>query len=212
MSERIEELFTDQAIITKVQNKLPLMFQMAERELSRHGKAGMETGTLREKIITALLTYKFGESNVDLEIPIIATEVDVKLFGQSFSIKTKTTKSPNPGQFKLIWTVDKQKALEFRNTYSPSCGLILAHIFWGKTGGLYYIPLAVQSELLQSIGREKYIKLPKEKTNPRGVEISSHAVKQLLADSRIRKIPIKWIRQEIDYNPYERWLELWQED
>jgi len=50
----------------------------------------MEVGSLRERIIVALLIYKFGEENVKTDIPITEPEVDVKLFNQPISIKTIT--------------------------------------------------------------------------------------------------------------------------
>ena len=39
----------------------------------------MEVGSLRERIIIALLIYKFGEANVETEIPIREPEDYVKL-------------------------------------------------------------------------------------------------------------------------------------
>lgn len=71
----------------------------------------MEVGSVRERIIVALLIYKFGETNVETEIPITEPEVDVKLFGIPVSIKTMTGKSF--GGVKLIWTVDAKKAEEY---------------------------------------------------------------------------------------------------
>jgi hypothetical protein len=67
----------------------------------------MEVGLVRERIIVALLIYKFGESNVETEIPITEPEVDAKLFGEPVSIKTIKGKSFSG--VKLIWTVDAQK-------------------------------------------------------------------------------------------------------
>ena len=43
----------------------------------------MEVGSLRERIIVALLIYKFGGVNVVTEIPITEPEIDVRLFGES---------------------------------------------------------------------------------------------------------------------------------
>ncbi|GHT34305.1 hypothetical protein FACS189427_01380 [Planctomycetales bacterium] len=124
----IKELFDDQALVEKIKVKLPKLFQIAELESSRDGKIGMEVGTMREKILTALLIYTFGEENVNSKIPTTEAEVDVKLFDEPVSVKTKTSKSKNPGGFKLIWTVDEDKAAEFGKTYEPSCGMILVHM------------------------------------------------------------------------------------
>ena len=59
----IKQLFEDSILVNKINIKLPSLFQLAELESSRAGKIGMEVGSVREKIITALLIYKFGEEN-----------------------------------------------------------------------------------------------------------------------------------------------------
>ena len=108
MASRLAEIFKDRKLVNKIKNKLPYLFQLAELESSRAGKVGMEVGSLRERIVIALLIYKFGEKNVETEIPITEPEVDVKLFGEPISIKTITGKGFSG--VKLIWTVDAQKA------------------------------------------------------------------------------------------------------
>ncbi len=58
MISRLAELFKDGKFAEEVQTKLPYLFHLAELELSRAGKVGMEVGTLREHILIALLIYK----------------------------------------------------------------------------------------------------------------------------------------------------------
>lgn len=70
----------------------------------------MEVGSVRERIMVALLIYKFGEANVETEIPITEPEVDAELFGAPVSIKTITGKGF--GGVKLIWTVDVENTNE----------------------------------------------------------------------------------------------------
>lgn len=79
MAAKLIEVFTDKNLVEKIKKRLPYLFQLAELESSRAGKTGMEVGSVRERIIVALLIYKFGESNVETEIPITESEVDVKL-------------------------------------------------------------------------------------------------------------------------------------
>jgi len=55
MSSRLIEIFEDEKLITKIKNRLPYLFQLAELESSRAGKVGMEVGSVREKIIVAYL-------------------------------------------------------------------------------------------------------------------------------------------------------------
>ena len=85
MSNRLIEIFENQKLVEKIKRRLPYLFQLAELESSRAGKTGIEVGSVREKIIVALLIYKFGKENVETEIPITEPEVDVKLFGTPLS-------------------------------------------------------------------------------------------------------------------------------
>lgn len=210
MSARITELFTDDKLVARIQERLPLLFYIAELESSRAGRVGMEVGSARERIIIALLIYKFGEDNVNTDIPITQPEVDVKVFDDPISIKTIAGK--NLGGVKLIWTVDSEQASLFSQNYSPRYDILLVQVNWGNVGGFYLFPKSVQREVFRQIGRGAYIKLPKVGTNPRGVEISAEALKLLADHPRSLKIPINWFRKQIDYDPYERWLELWRKD
>ena len=198
MIEQIWDLFSDDKLVDKIKQKLPQLFHLAELESSRAGKIGMEVGTIRERIVAALLIYKFGDQNVKTDIPITEAETDVLLYNKPISVKTITGK--NFGGVKLIWTVDAQKAIEFSKNYSPSCDLILVQINWDNNGGLYYIPLKVQQQVLEEIGNERYIKLPKAGTNPRGVEMSSEAMKLLVYNSRTLAIPIDWRKENVNFD------------
>ena len=205
----LAQLFEDEEVVSKVEQRLPRLFQLAELESSRAGKVGMEVGSVRERIIVALLIYKFGEENVETEIPITEPEVDARLFGEPLSIKTIT------GTFsgvKVIWTVDAEKAKEFRENYYPICDILLVQIKWNDVGGLYYIPVQAQRKLFDKIGRENYIKLPKAGTNPRGVEFAKNVLACLTADSQAKNIEINWQKSDIGFNAYKRWLDLWRED
>lgn len=210
MSSKLIEIFEDEKLVEKIKKRLPYLFHLAELESSRAGKVGMEVGSLREKIIVALLLYKFGETNVVTEIPITEPEVDVKLFSQPVSIKTLTGKRFSG--VKLIWTVDARKAKEFRDTYYPHYDILLIQINWNNIGGFYYIPLKAQKRIFDRLGKDKYIKLPKPGTNPRGVEISKEALSILVEDRVSKVIKISWQKTEIDYDPYKRWIDYWRKD
>ena len=203
-------IFSDDNTIKKIQSKLPYLFQLAEVDNSRDGKLGMEIGSTRERIIIALLIHKFGEENVKTDNAITQTEVDVIAFDNAISIKTITGKRING--IKLIWTVDSIKAKLFTTEYYPGCDMILVHINWGGIGYFYYIPQIVQIETLTSLGRDRYFNLPKQGTNPRGVEMSRAAIDEIVTNSGISKIEIDWIRKDIKYNPYERWVDHWEGD
>jgi len=203
-------LFTDEKTIKKIQERLPYLFQLAEVDNSRDGKLGMEIGSARERIIIALLIYKFGELNVKTNISITLAETDAIVFDKPVSIKTITGKKING--VKLIWTVDTQKALIFSKNYIPSCDILLVQINWNSNGFFYLFPKKAQDDVLSEIGRFEYIKLPKEGTNPRGVEMTGKAIDELSKHNETMKIEIEWKRKEINYNPYERWVDHWLED
>ncbi|MDI6707524.1 MAG: ThaI family type II restriction endonuclease [Candidatus Thermoplasmatota archaeon] len=210
MPNHLAEIFQDVNLVEKIKKRMPYLFQLAELESSRAGKIGMEVGSLREKIITALLVYKFGEKNVETKIPITEPKIDVKVCKQPVSIKTITGKGF--GGVKLIWTVDSQKAKEFRENYFPRCDILLIKINWNGSGGFYYIPIEVQKKLFREIGREKYIKLPKPGTNPRSVEITKDALSELANSKDTKVIEIYWQRSKVGYNPYKRWVDYWKEE
>ena len=206
----ITALFTDKVLVSRIQKKLPEFFYLAELESSRANKVGMEVGSVREKIIIALLIYKFGQGSIDTDIPITESEVDVRVNGEPLSIKTITGKKL--GGIKIIWTVDAEKALNFRRDYIPHCGILLIQVYWNNIGGFFFFPLSTQIEVIQQLSRDKYIKLPKAGTNPRGVEISVEALDMLTKHPQTQIIPINWYRKSVEYNPYDRWIELWRKD
>lgn len=210
MAKKIYEIFDEKEIIQKIKEKLPYLFQLAEIDNSRDGKLGMEIGSARERILIALLIYKFGEENIKTDIAITQSEIDVIVFDEPISIKTVT--SNNVIGVKLIWTVDAQKALEFINNYSPECDILFAHIKWDSQGAIYLLSKESQKEVLKQFGKEFYFKLPKAGTNPRGVEISNDAIRKLVEHNSTKKIDIDWKRDDtIKYNSYDRWVDEWGE-
>jgi len=206
----IIELFSDDKIVKRIQDKLPKLFHIADLESQRAGKIGMEVGSVRERIIVSLLIYKFGEKNVETAIPITEPEVDVRLFGKPISIKTKSGTAYSG--VKLIWTVDAQNAKEFLNKYIPSCDMIFVQINWQNKGCLFYFPVEVPLEIFDSVGRDAYIKLPSLGTNPRGVEITSKALQALTLNKNSYKIEIDWKKEDLIFNSFKRWVDLWALD
>jgi hypothetical protein len=204
------DLFDDESISKKIQKKLPQLFYLAEQDNSRNGKLGMEVGSSRERVLIALLMYKFGVENVDPEVPITESEIDVFVKSEPLSIKTVTAK--RIGGVKLIWTVDYRKVEEFVNNYIPNCDMLLAQINWGGIGHLYLFSKQAQIDTLSSLGKNVYMKVPKQGTNPRGVELSAVAIESLILDKTTKAIPIDFIRETVAYNAYERWLDHWSED
>ena len=204
----VRDLFIDKNTISEIQSKLPKLFRIAEIESSRAGKIGMEVGSLREKVIGGLLIYKFGESNVNTEIPITESETDVIVNRENLSIKTITKN----GGVKAVWTVDAESSKNFIDNYAPKCNILLIQIWWGEDkNSFFFIPLEVQKEIFSALGKEKYLKMPKAGTNPRGVEFSKEVIHRMLQHPKTLKIKVNWIKQDIPYNVYKRWVDFWAE-
>jgi hypothetical protein len=218
MDSPLDELFGDERLCEKIRLKLPLLFDLAEQQASRGGRVGMAVGTLREQILIALLIYKFGEAKVDLDIPITEHEVDVRVLGHPLSIKTVTAQSQRTPAVKIVWTVDWNKVEEFVRTYEPKYEMLLVIVRWGNMGGFYGIPLQAQREIFEQLGKERYLRIPKPGTNPRGVDISSVAVEALLKHPSTKALTIAWsppdnlTAEELRLAPYKRWLQYWQEE
>lgn len=210
MKHPIEEIFEDGNLIKKIQVKLLKLFQIAELESQRAGKTGMEVGPLRERILVALLIHKFGEENVNTEIPITETETDVVIEGFPLSIKTKTGKSFSG--IKSVWTVDQESIESYLKNYKPHMGILLAQINWNDKGYLFFITEKTQMKIYESLGSEKYFKVYKSGTNPRGVEFSEEAMNLMIQDTSTKSILIDWQRENINYNPFKRWVELWAQE
>jgi hypothetical protein len=205
---KVAELFADKELVQKIQDRLPRLFQIAELESSRAGKIGMEVGSLREKVLVALLIHKFGEKAVNTKLPITEPEIDVMVAGSGLSIKTIT----GEGGIKAVWTVDAESSKNFINNYQPKCDILLVKIWWGsKRESLFLIPLSVQLEIFKMLGRAGYLNLPKAGTNPRGIEFSKEAIGLMLSHRDTLRIPINWQRKPIEYNVYERWVRYWEE-
>lgn len=202
----IKQIFGDVPLVNKIKERLPKLFRIAEIESSRAGKIGMEVGFLREKIIVALLIHKFGKDKVNTNIPATEPEIDVVLDGNNISIKTIT----GNGSVKAIWTVDAQSSKNFLNKYSPKCDILIVQTWWGKERDSFFlIPLSVQKEIFNKVGRENYLNLPKEGTNPRGVEFNRKTMELLLNHKETLKIRITWVQKEVPYDVYQRWVNYW---
>lgn len=210
MKHPIEEIFEDKILIKKIQAKLPKLFQIAELESQRAGKIGMEVGSVRERILVALLIHKFGEENVNTEIPITESETDVIVKGFPLSIKTKTGNSLSG--IKSIWTVDQESIKSYLKNFEPHMAILLAQIKWNDRGNLFFIPLETQIKVFKSLNRENFFKVYRTGTNPRGVDYSEKAMIAMIEDKSTRSIDIQWKKEDIYYNPFKRWVELWAQE
>jgi hypothetical protein len=127
-------------------------------------------------------------------------------------ISIKTLTSHGFAGVKLVWTVDEQSALQFSHHYAPRSDMLSIQINWENHGGFYYIPLGTQRQIFGTLGRDRYIKLPRLGTNPRGVEITAEALEVLVNHTQTVAIDIEWRREDIPFNAFQRWVEHWEHE
>jgi hypothetical protein len=203
----IEELFSNKTYIAKIGKALPIFFHMANLESVRGRAIGMEVGTLREKILIAMLLAAFGRDSIDKDVSTTEYDTDFYLNKKKVSIKTST----GFYKFKLKWTANKLASKPFVDTYTPSSDLIYAFIKWNHQGGLYFVPARAQLDVFKILGRGKYLRIPSDGTNNRGIEISVEACMQLVSHPATLVIPIQWDIPKTSYDPISRWVTLWND-
>ena len=110
----------------------------------------MKDGSVRERILIAFLILKYGYDNVRTDLPIHEPEIDVIVRGTPIYLKAMTGKQISGVKF--IWTVDREKAIEFSQSYEPGCDMLFSHINWYGEGGLHYFTKDIQKSVLVEIG------------------------------------------------------------
>lgn len=195
----------------RINKVLPILFNMVELENMRGKKLGMEVGTARERVLIALFIYAFEGYRV-VKFPASTSHgSDVFIKDEPISIKTKLGSS-NSG-VKLVWTVDWTKVNKFCKSYSPASDMLFVSINWNtEKGGFFVFPRSLQQDIMKDIGREAYLKKPKQGTNPRGVEMSALAMRKLRQSNEALHMKIDWKREDTvlgERRIYERWVDLW---
>lgn len=193
----------------KIKKVLPTLFNMVELENRRGNKLGMEVGNARERVLIALFMYIYGTKSVEFP-PTTSSELDITVESHPVSIKTKLGKGLSG--VKLIWTVDREKIMQFMKFFTPKSHLLYVNIIWNRDGGFFFIPPDVQQEILQDLGPEAFMKIPPLGTNPRGVEISSDAMRAMQEHKKTLSLIIHWKRDlSLLKEPalYDRWIRLW---
>ena len=90
--------------------------------------------------------------------------------------------------------------------------MLLAQIQWNDNGFLYLFSKQAQTETMDKLGKDNYMKLPTPGTNARGVELTSSALNELVNHSSTKKIEIYFEKEVLDYREiYTKWLDAWHE-
>ena len=201
-----KDIFTSVEFQDLIKSKLPKLFEIAEVESTRGGKIGMEVGILRERVLTSFFISKVGEDNVDSDSSATENSKDVQVNGDDISIKTFT--GSGYSGVKIFWTSDTESAKRVMDTYTPKFDLIVANINWGSNkGGLYYVDKQTQRQVMDSGGRNKFLKISSGSNN-RGITYGTDVLKKLLNHENTLKIEIDWVKTNEKFNIFERWVKL----
>lgn len=203
MNKCIKDLLTNKDKVKSFAKKLPIAFERADNEMPSNPAVGL----LREHIIIGYFISELGENLV--QVPKGNEKgFDATICGQELSIKT--LKGPSLGGLKLVWTSDQEKAEKERDNYYPDIDIFFVFINWNENKeSVFYIPVDVQVEIFKKMGKDSYHKSVRG-TNNRGIEIKPLALKELLVHKNTSKCNVNWIRQGINYTPYERWEKFWK--
>jgi hypothetical protein len=94
----------------------------------------------------------------------------------------------------------------------PRSSLLLVRMSWGKEKpSFFYIPLHVQQQILQNIGIELFLNLPKLDTNPRGVTFNDKALNLMENHPETKRLSICWKKENIEFNLYKKWVDYWND-
>ena len=201
-----KDIFTSVEFQDLIKSKLPKLFEIAEVESTRGGKIGMEVGILRERVLTSFFISKVGEDNVDSDSSATENSKDVQVNGDDISIKTFT--GSGYSGVKIFWTSDTESAKRVMDTYTPKFDLIVANINWGSNkGGLYYVDKQTQRQVMDSVGRNKFLKISSGSNN-RGITYGTDVLKRLLNHENSLKIEIDCVKTNEKFNIFERWVKL----
>lgn len=201
-----KDIFTSVEFQDLIKSKLPKLFEIAEVESTRGGKIGMEVGILRERVLTSFFISKVGEDNVVSDSSATENSKDVQVNGDDISIKTFT--GSGYSGVKIFWTSDTESAKRVMDTYTPKFDLIVANINWGSNkGGLYYVDKQTQRQVMDSVGRNKFLKISSGSNN-RGITYGTDVLKKLLNHENTLKIEIDWVKTNEKFNIFERWVKL----
>jgi len=188
----IASVFREPKFRKLVQENLPSMFKEARREAETYSNI-MNVGSHRKRKIINLLIKHIGNDRIEDVFSSTMAEIDIKIDSIPISIKTIS----NNNSLKMKWTMDYKIVAEIMTEYTPRYDLILARINWDmndryQPSGLFFIPKQTQTNIMQRLGRENYLRPPKEGTNSRGVSLTKQAYEDWLTDTSTLRIAVDW--------------------
>ena len=161
-------------------------------ENTENGKVGAEIGKAREVTIKSLLKKCLGIKN-DVEITDPSLKgVDTIINGECISIKSPMTsweKKGLPESCTVKWRVhDFEK---FKKDFKIDSHLLYVGFWRTKYSGpsIYFIPKHVQQEILEEVGRDKYLKKP---NNSNTVFIPRRIMDKLVKHQETLKYSLSW--------------------
>ncbi|MXV74307.1 hypothetical protein F4Z99_08510 [Candidatus Poribacteria bacterium] len=183
---------------------ISIAFDMVRRRMPPGNPA---IGILREHVLIGFFKSEFGSENVVVPEKGNQRSYDVILCDGELSIKTLTGDSG----FKVLWTVDnEQVSNEIKSGYQPEHDIFLINIFWNRCmDSVFYIPLSAQHDVIDDIGRQKYLSSATG-TNNRGISINKQAVTRLKMHSDTLSFAVDWRVKDVDYpDAWDEWIEFW---
>lgn len=215
MTSPLSVLFDDPKTVTEIQRKLPKLFWIANQECSRGGKLGQEVGKVREKILAVLVMSKLGKDNVRIDVPTTHPEANLIVKQTPVSVITLSVANSHfsGAGVKINWSGNAVPGKRFVDTYTrPKSDILFTIINFSSTGKLLLIPMSVQEEVFQKMGRYSYFRAPSVSEDSRGVEFKPSALLAMTRHKDTRTIDIPWhkaVKPVDSFSPYRRWEIMW---
>ena len=205
MNRCIVDLLNDQEKLLHFTLGLPTAFEIVEKQLPGNSAQGL----LREQVIIGYFRFMFGTDEVELPSNPNERDFDVILCGDKLAIKT--VKGNSRDAIKVHWTSDNERVEDEIATYYPKSDFLWITIHWDKTvDSIFYIPLSVQTETRNNLGASEYL-ARLTGTNNRGIPLSKKAFSMLKEHSCTLRRKVTWVKQGVDFDPYEEWESYWKE-
>ncbi|MHA1344033.1 MAG: ThaI family type II restriction endonuclease, partial [Promethearchaeota archaeon] len=108
-------IFNNKEFITKIKKRLPKLIYDLDSAFRKGGKLSPDIGNLREKMMIGILKKQY-PNKIKYDFESQESELDFEFEGEEISFKTSISKG-----FKLIWTANYTKAIDFYENFIPSC-------------------------------------------------------------------------------------------
>lgn len=193
-----------------LKEELPVLFHTTEIDFRRGDRVRVGLGSARKREIIDLIEKLYGDRTIEYPNSTYPS-YDVKLCGEPIQVRTKSSAGYSGVQ--LSWVSGNENISRFIENFEPKYDILYVNIIPNQNGGYFAITQKAQQETFELLGPDKFFTVPKKSKNPRGVTLSAEAMKHMQKHKDTLKMTVFGERDssiDENYNPYERWVGMWE--